>query len=85
MTLPKPTTDDPCEWPSCKEPATLTSRLERKCRRWCENHSFTFASQNPKAQLARDQVVKVETEDEDEDEDEEAETETLTQTELMLL
>lgn len=83
MILANPTTDDPCEWPSCKEPATLTSRLERRCRRWCENHSFTFASQNPKAQWARDQVVKVESEDEDEDE--ETETETLMQTELMLL
>jgi len=83
LTLPEPTTDDPCEWPSCKEPATLTSRIERRCRRWCENHSFTFASQNPKAQLARDQLVKVEAEDEYEEV--ETETETLTQTELMLL
>jgi hypothetical protein len=81
LTLPEPTTDDPCEWPSCKEPATLTSRLDRKCRRWCENHSFTFANQNPKAQWARDQEVKVETDEEDE----ETETETLMQTELMLL
>ena len=83
MTLTESTTDDPCEWPSCKEPAILTSRIERKCRRWCENHSFTFAIQNPKAQWARDQVVKAETEDEDEEE--ETETETLTQTEMMLL
>jgi len=83
VTLPESTTDDPCEWSSCKEPATLTSRLERKCRRWCENHSFTFASQNPKAEWARDQLVKVEAEDEDEEV--ETETETLTQTELMLL
>jgi hypothetical protein len=75
--------DDACEWESCKEAPTLTSRLDRKCRRWCENHSFTFASHNPKAQWARDQVVKVETEDEDEEE--ETETQTLTQTEMMLL
>jgi len=82
VTLPELTADDPCEWPSCQEQATLTSRMDLKCRRWCENHSFIFASQNPKAQWARDQVVKVEAEDED---DEEMETETLTQTELMLL
>ena len=82
MTLPEPTTDDPCEGSSCQEPATLTSRLDLKYRRWCENHSFTFASQNPKAQWARDRVVKIETEDEEEDE--ETETETPIQAELML-
>jgi hypothetical protein len=82
VTLLEPTTDDPCEWSSCQELATLTSRLDLKYRRWCETHSFKFGIQNPKAQWARDQVVKVETEDEDEDED--TETETLIQTELML-
>ena len=82
MTLQEPTTDDPCEWSSCHEPATLTSRLNLKYRRWCETHSFKFASQNPEAQWARDRVVKVETEDEEEDE--ETETETLMQAELML-
>ena len=84
MTLPEPTTDDPCEWSSCQEPATLTSRLSLKCRRWCETHSFMFAIENPKSQWARDQVVKTEDEQEDEQEDEESETEALTQAELML-
>jgi len=72
MEAPPTTTDDPCEWPSCQEPSTLTSRLECRCRRWCKTHSLLFAIANPRSQWSRDQAVAAETvEDENEDEGEE--------------